>query len=68
MKKSKKKCKHKKDILASAWISTITPDEEPYQAGEKVEMEDIELGWPARVSLHYCAKCDAIIDIRLEPS
>lgn len=57
MKKAKKKCKHKKTILASAWISTITPDEEPYRAGERKEMEDIDLVLPARIYLHYCEKC-----------
>jgi len=34
----KKKCKHKKTLLASAWISTITPDQEPYKAGKIKEI------------------------------
>jgi len=60
------KCKHKKAILASAWICTITPDQEPRKTGKLEEMENIEA--PTLINLHYCEKCQIIVDVWIEPS
>lgn len=59
------KCRHKKTILASANLVDFRPDQEPFESG-KIEcagVSEIRIG---SIWIHYCPKCDTVIDIELE--
>ena len=60
------KCKHKRPILVTAYLTELEPDQEPYESGEYEEMETISTS--ICLSGHYCAKCDTLIDIEIEKS
>ena len=55
-----KKCGNKL-LLGSACISTIIPDQEPYEADELEEMDEIDIN--ILLDVHYCEKCIIIHDI-----
>lgn len=48
-------------ILGQVGIDLIEPDQEPYESGEIVEMEPIEIY--ASLHVHYCENCERIHDI-----
>jgi hypothetical protein len=53
-------CEHKL-ILGKAWITEIEPDAEPYQAGVKKDMENIDCN--VCLNLHYCPNCQIVHDL-----
>jgi len=55
-----KKCGHNL-ILGKTFITTIEPDQEPYEADEVIEMDEIECN--IFLQLHYCPACKIIHDI-----
>jgi len=51
------KCKGK-TILGRTYITHIVPDQEPYEADEIVELEEIvcDIG----IDVHYCPACETV--------
>ena len=58
------KCRHKKLLLGTSYIDEITPDSEPYADGVIEDKESISVN--ALVVIHYCERCQKIIDVKLE--
>ena len=63
------KCRHKtKIILASAnGPIDFVPDEEPYKSGV-IESTGIEAIVVNSVDIHYCPRCEQIVDIWVDDS
>ena len=53
------KCKGK-TILGKTYITYIDPDQEPFEADELVELDEIECD--ICIDVHYCPKCKTIND------
>lgn len=54
------KCGHKL-LLGKVFIETIRPDDEPYESGENIDLEDIYIS--EQFLVHYCENCEIIHDI-----
>ena len=54
------KCGHKL-ILGRVWFPDIEPDDEPYESGERVEMDRIECD--IFLDVHWCPQCEIMTDI-----
>ncbi len=48
-------------LLGSVGIDSVQPDQEPYESGESVDMEAIDVFTSFEV--HYCEKCKIIHDL-----
>jgi len=55
-----KKCGNKL-LLGKVWIESIHPDDEPYESGEEIEIDEIDFN--ESLLVHYCEKCEIIHDI-----
>ena len=55
-----------KTVLATGFVDSFCPDEEPYENGIIADSKQNEIESTVYVSIHYCEKCDKIIDADIE--
>uniref|UniRef100_A0A6M3LNT1 Uncharacterized protein n=1 Tax=viral metagenome TaxID=1070528 RepID=A0A6M3LNT1_9ZZZZ len=60
-----KKCGHK-TVLATGYVESFNPDEEPYENNILEDAEQEEIQAEVVVGIHYCEKCDEINDAWIE--
>ena len=58
-----KECKSKMMLLSSSLVS-FEPDDEPYESGEHITVNDPEL--TEIVHIHYCEKCRKIKEVWID--
>jgi len=55
-----------KTVLATGYVDNFCPDAEPYENGIIEDSKQEEIESEVSVSIHYCEKCNKIIDAAIE--